>query len=100
METAFEQCKAVRTAAIEAAVSNAGRLATRGVMRIWPNAKRSVTRRVRRFWRGVREWCGDAAYERYLRSKAAGDAAHRPLSAQEFYLEQIERRYSQPNRCC
>ena len=52
-------------------------------------------------WRGVREWCGDAAYERYLRSLAG-----RPfntmctLSAEEFYVEQLNRRYSRPSRCC
>ena len=23
-----------------------------------------------RFWRGIREWCGDAAYDRYLESCA------------------------------
>ncbi len=50
----------------------------------------------RRFWRGLREWSGDAAYERYLRSTAT-----RPkLTAEEFYLEQLNRRYSRPNRCC
>ncbi|HXJ07331.1 MAG TPA: CstA-like transporter-associated (seleno)protein [Candidatus Acidoferrum sp.] len=57
-------------------------------------------RSVRRFWRGLREWCGDAAYDRYLRSKGRQDAECRALSAEEFYVEQINRRYSRPNRCC
>ena len=48
----------------------------------------------------VREWCGDAAYERYLRSNARRQSGNRALSAKEFYAEQIDRRYSQPNRCC
>lgn len=52
------------------------------------------------FWRGLREWCGDAAYESYLRSKAARSARHRKLSRAEFYVEQLNRRYSRPNRCC
>jgi uncharacterized short protein YbdD (DUF466 family) len=51
------------------------------------------------FWSRVREWCGDATYERYLRSKAGQNSEHR-LDAKEFYLEQLDRRYSRPNRCC
>lgn len=59
-----------------------------------------LRRRARRFWRGVREWCGDAAYERYLRSPGVRDAACRKLSEEEFYVQQLNRRYSRPNRCC
>jgi uncharacterized short protein YbdD (DUF466 family) len=51
-------------------------------------------------WRGLREWCGDAAYERYLRAKGRQGAEQRTLTAEEFYVEQINRRYSRPNRCC
>ena len=68
-------------------------------MRIQQAAK-SVRRALRRFWRGLREWCGDAAYERYLRAKGRQDSEQRTLSAEEFYVEQINRRYSRPNRCC
>jgi putative selenoprotein len=58
------------------------------------------TRRfLRRFWRGLREWCGDAAYESYLRSRN-GQRSICPLSPVEFYVEQLNRRYSRPNRCC
>jgi uncharacterized short protein YbdD (DUF466 family) len=53
-----------------------------------------------RLWSRIREWCGDAAYERYLRSKATKSGENRALGAREFYVEQINRRYSQPNRCC
>ena len=63
-------------------------------------AAKNITRFARRFWRGVREWCGDAAYERYLRSSAAKDAGCRRLTAEEFYVQQLNRRYSRPNRCC
>ena len=63
-------------------------------------APKNIRRLVRRFWRGVREWCGDAAYERYLRSSVAQSDAGPPLSAQEFYVQQLNRRYSRPNRCC
>jgi len=59
-------------------------------------AKRSL----RSLWRGLREWCGDAAYERYLRAKSRQEAEQRTLTAEEFYVEQINRRYSRPNRCC
>jgi uncharacterized short protein YbdD (DUF466 family) len=57
-------------------------------------------RTFRQFWRGLREWCGDAAYERYLRAKGRNGTEQRVLSAEEFYVEQINRRYSRPNRCC
>ena len=53
-----------------------------------------------RFWRGLREWCGDAAYESYLRSTRTHAGAGRTLSQAEFYVEQLHRRYSRPNRCC
>ena len=61
---------------------------------------KNIRRLARRFWRGVREWCGDAAYERYLESSAAKGDGGRHLTAQEFYLQQLNRRYSRPNRCC
>ena len=62
-------------------------------------AKRTK-RFLRRFWRGLREWCGDAAYESYLRSQSARGRSCRTLSQAEFYVEQLNRRYSRPNRCC
>jgi uncharacterized short protein YbdD (DUF466 family) len=52
----------------------------------------------RRFWRGLREWCGDAAYERYLLSARKKSAP--TLTAEQFYDDQLNRRYSRPNRCC
>ncbi len=51
-------------------------------------------------WRGLREWCGDAAYERYLRSAVTRSSSCRTLTPAEFYVEQLNRRYSKPNRCC
>ena len=62
-------------------------------------AAKRTKRFLRRFWRDLREWCGDAAYESYLRSQARrGSCRH--LSQAEFYVEQLNRRYSRPNRCC
>jgi len=60
----------------------------------------NIRRLARRFWRGVREWCGDAAYERYLRSSAGQNEGCRRLTAPAFYVQQLNRRYSRPNRCC
>ena len=53
-----------------------------------------------RFWQGLREWCGDAAYESYLRSQKGRSRGGQQLSRAEFYVEQLNRRYSRPNRCC
>ena len=63
-------------------------------------AKTNTSRLLRRFWSGLREWCGDAAYERYLRSSIAKSEARTLLTPSEFYVEQLNRRYSRPNRCC
>jgi uncharacterized short protein YbdD (DUF466 family) len=62
--------------------------------------RRRFEKIVRRTWRGIREWCGDAAYESYLRAKHRQCAPGQLLTAEEFYVEQLERRYSRPNRCC
>lgn len=51
------------------------------------------------FWQGLREWCGDAAYERYLESASKSGSRHL-LSSAEFYVEQVNRKFSRPNRCC
>lgn len=63
-------------------------------------ATKFAIRSLRQCWRGLREWCGDAAYERYLGAKGRRDTELRTLTAEEFYVEQINRRYSRPNRCC
>ena len=51
------------------------------------------------FWCGLRQWSGDSAYETYLAS-AQRQRGRQPLSAKEFYVEQLNRKYSRPNRCC
>jgi len=64
------------------------------------HAAKKTSRFLRRFWRGLREWCGDSAYESYLRSKGAHPDLSPALTPAEFYVEQLNRRYSRPNRCC
>jgi len=54
---------------------------------------------LRSVWRGLRHWSGDSAYETYLVC-AERQRAQKPLSATEFYVEQLNRKYSRPNRCC
>ncbi|PYT79866.1 MAG: DUF466 domain-containing protein [Acidobacteria bacterium] len=63
-------------------------------------AAKRTKRFLRRFWRGVREWSGDAAYETYLRAKACHRDSCRTLGPAEFYVDQLNRRYSRPHRCC
>ncbi|HEY1468502.1 MAG TPA: CstA-like transporter-associated (seleno)protein [Candidatus Acidoferrum sp.] len=50
-------------------------------------------------WRGLREWSGDAAYERYL-ACSERNSRKKTLTPAEFYVEQLNRKYSRPNRCC
>jgi uncharacterized short protein YbdD (DUF466 family) len=63
-------------------------------------ASKTAARLLRRFWRGFREWCGDAAYDCYLRSPHTQSGVCITLTRKQFYLEQLNRRYSRPNRCC
>jgi len=53
-----------------------------------------------RFWRGLREWCGDAAYERYERAYARNSCGRALLTREQFYLEELQKRYSRVSRCC
>jgi uncharacterized short protein YbdD (DUF466 family) len=64
------------------------------------HAAKITLRFCRCFWRGLREWCGDAAYESYLRSRGTQSSSRPTLTPAEFYVEQLNRRYSRPNRCC
>lgn len=64
-----------------------------------PQILRFIKIAVASFWRGLREWSGDAAYERYVEciTRAGGKTR---LTEAEFYVEQLNRKYSRPNRCC
>lgn len=64
------------------------------------HSEKFVRKMLRHLWRGLREWCGDASYERYLSATGRADTACKILTPEEFYIEQLNRRYSRPNRCC
>jgi len=53
----------------------------------------------RPLWQALRDWCGDSAYDRYLRAMRRHKSAAL-LSREAFYLDQVRRRYSRPSRCC
>ena len=55
---------------------------------------------VARVWLGIREWCGDAAYERYLKSQKRTTCTALLLTREQFYVEQLQKRYSRLSRCC
>ena len=55
---------------------------------------------LRKLGRGIREWCGDTAYERYLNARTTRESPYAKQTAAEFYLERVNRRFSKPNRCC
>ena len=60
-----------------------------------------VQKVIRQLWRGVRDWCGDSAYDRYLSAKERrGSNLDILLTREQFYVEQLQVRYSRPNRCC
>jgi uncharacterized short protein YbdD (DUF466 family) len=62
----------------------------------WARARKLILH----VWRGLRDWCGDTAYERYLNATQRQRSQDPPLSQEQFYVEQLQRRYSRPNRCC
>jgi len=55
--------------------------------------------RMQRVWQGLREWSGDAAYEKYVQCSGRTDGG-KPLTPEEFYVDQLNRKYARPNRCC
>jgi uncharacterized short protein YbdD (DUF466 family) len=59
-----------------------------------------IRQTVSRVWRGIRQWCGDASYERYARAHARHCCGATLLSREQFYLEEVEKRYSRVSRCC
>jgi uncharacterized short protein YbdD (DUF466 family) len=59
-----------------------------------------LRRRLRRVWRGVREWCGDAAYEQYMRASAKRSCDSQMMNREQFYLSQLQKKYSRVSRCC
>ena len=49
-------------------------------------------------WYLLREACGENDYRRYCdRLVARGET---PLNGTDFYLSNLQRKYSRPNRCC
>ena len=54
--------------------------------------------KLRMLWNYLREVTGEYDYVRY-RSRAVG-TGEEPLSPQEFYLQQLERKYSRISQCC
>lgn len=63
--------------------------------RAWNRLKRGA----HSAWQGLRQWSGDAAYETYAQC-VMRTTDKVPLTREEFYLEQLNRKYSRPNRCC
>ena len=48
----------------------------------------------------VRQVMGEDAYARYCRHLRATGSKTKPPTAQQFYLESLERRYKGVSRCC
>jgi uncharacterized short protein YbdD (DUF466 family) len=63
---------------------------------------RQIVLRIREALAALREWCrgayGTQGYDSYLRH--AEKQSTKPLTPEQFYLDEIQRKYSRPNRCC
>ena len=61
-----------------------------------------ICKRIRQALSALREWwrgaSGTHTYDAYLQH--AERQNRKPLTAQQFYLDDIQRKYSRPNRCC
>lgn len=64
-----------------------------------PTIPATVWAALGRAWWWLRQFSGDAAYDNYLRS-VAHQGRGCLLSVEEFYLEQLHRRYAGISRCC
>ena len=51
-----------------------------------------------RIWEIAREMLGDKTYDRYAEHVRGRGGS--PLSPEEFYMSQLQRKYSRPSRCC
>jgi uncharacterized short protein YbdD (DUF466 family) len=54
----------------------------------------------RRWWARLRSITGDDAYERYLMHRRLAHPDEAALDRSQFYRAELERRWSEPNRCC
>jgi uncharacterized short protein YbdD (DUF466 family) len=59
-------------------------------------AKRAILR----ILQGIREWCGDAAYDRYLESHRRKNPQSEAMTREAFYVSQLQKKYSRVSRCC
>jgi hypothetical protein len=57
-----------------------------------------VRNKLRALWEYLREVAGENDYLRYRNNTVA--RGEEPLSPQEFYLQQLKRKYSRIYRCC
>ncbi len=57
-----------------------------------------VRNKLRTLWEYLREVVGENDYLRYRNNTLK--SGEEPLSPQEFYLRQLQRRYSRINHCC
>ncbi|MDQ1410613.1 MAG: putative Selenoprotein [Acidobacteriaceae bacterium] len=73
-----------------------GHTEERRALRVATDMKRLAAK----LWLGIREWCGDNAYERYVQAQRTKHEKSCLLTPTEFYVERVSRRYSRPNRCC
>ena len=64
------------------------------------NLSEQMCSAVARVWLGIREWCGDAEYDRYLKSQKRKTCSAVLLTREQFYVEQLQKRYSRVSRCC
>jgi uncharacterized short protein YbdD (DUF466 family) len=61
---------------------------------------RALVAACRRIWSGLRAVSGEDAYERYLEHHRRRHSDTVPLDPAQFRVAELDRRWSQVNRCC
>ena len=61
---------------------------------------KTLARLLRRTWAALRAILGDDAYERYVEHVRRRHPGATPIQRADFDRQELDRRWSQVNRCC
>lgn len=65
-----------------------------------PSIRQRLHQALHAAWRGLRQLSNDDAYERYRAHALRYHPNHSYLSRQDFYDQELRRKWSGVNRCC
>lgn len=60
----------------------------------------SLKRKLEIFWKFFQDLIGESDYERYLEHYLSEHPGKQPLTKQEFYMQETERKWNNIRKCC